>query len=141
MKLTRRRFFRSIIDYLPVIAVGSLSYPFFRFILFSEGLKREKVLIPIKRLVSIVTKFSHPPMFIVKEKNNKLLALDSHCTHMGCIVNYDPDKNIFICPCHGSEYNIDGVNIRGPTKRPLHKEPVKIIDDKVVVDYIYYKIS
>ena len=141
MRFTRRDILKKFIGSLPVIAIGSLSYPFIRFIFFSEGIKKERVVVQINKIVALVTKFNHPPMFIVKEKNKEPLVLDSHCTHMGCIVNFDPKKNIFICPCHGSEYNINGINIRGPTKRPLHRELTKVINNEVVIDYTYYKIS
>ena len=32
----------------------------------------------------------------------------SRCTHLGCTPNWFEAENRFKCPCHGSNYNIDG---------------------------------
>jgi Rieske Fe-S protein len=55
--------------------------------------------------------------------NGQFYVLDSRCTHQGCPVNkWDADANI-LCPCHGSNYNIDGSLISGaagPMQPPLN---------------------
>ncbi|MEH2256308.1 Rieske 2Fe-2S domain-containing protein [Nostoc sp.] len=35
-------------------------------------------------------------------------AIKPICTHLGCIVKWDFEKNHFICPCHGSQYDSQG---------------------------------
>jgi nitrite reductase/ring-hydroxylating ferredoxin subunit len=54
--------------------------------------------------------------------NGNLYVLDSKCTHQGCIVGkWDVNGNI-LCPCHGSNYSIDGSLIygaAGPFQPPL----------------------
>jgi cytochrome b6-f complex iron-sulfur subunit len=63
----------------------------------------------------------------------KLIALSTICTHLGCIPNWLGDK--FKCPCHGSGYYITGVNFEGPTPRPLERFAIsKDSDGFVVVD-------
>lgn len=59
---------------------------------------------------------------------NKLVAISTICTHLGCIPAWLAGDQKFKCPCHGSGYYIDGVNFEGPTPRPLerfaiHKDP------------------
>jgi cytochrome b6-f complex iron-sulfur subunit len=51
----------------------------------------------------------------------KLIALNTICTHLGCIPNWLPGDLKFKCPCHGSGYYITGVNFEGPTPRPLER--------------------
>jgi len=41
------------------------------------------------------------------------------CTHLGCRVDWNQEKNQFICPCHGSKYNSQGRVVHGPAKRSL----------------------
>lgn len=35
-------------------------------------------------------------------------ALSRMCTHMACALNFQPDENTFLCPCHGAEFNLQG---------------------------------
>jgi menaquinol-cytochrome c reductase iron-sulfur subunit len=41
------------------------------------------------------------------------------CTHLGCHVDWVKSANQFHCPCHGSVYTIDGLNVSGPAPLPL----------------------
>lgn len=61
-------------------------------------------------------------------------AISATCTHLGCTVRAEalPSPatigasgspliltHRFLCPCHGSQYTGDGVNVAGPAPRPL----------------------
>jgi cytochrome b6-f complex iron-sulfur subunit len=48
-------------------------------------------------------------------------ALYKVCTHLGCIYDWKDVDNKFICPCHGSQFQRDGVLIRGPAARDLDR--------------------
>jgi cytochrome b6-f complex iron-sulfur subunit len=57
---------------------------------------------------------------IVGRDARGLFAYSSVCTHAGCTVPAPASAaSGSECPCHGSQYNADGMNTRGPTKRPL----------------------
>lgn len=58
-------------------------------------------------------------------------ALNAVCTHLGCVVPWNPTENKFMCPCHGSQYNNEGKVIRGPAPRSLAMAGVENIDGKV----------
>ncbi|MFQ6078814.1 MAG: ubiquinol-cytochrome c reductase iron-sulfur subunit [Thermodesulfobacteriota bacterium] len=62
------------------------------------------------------------------------LAMSSICTHLRCIVPWVERNNLFECPCHGGKYNRVGEVVAGPPPRPLDLHPVKIVEDKIVVD-------
>jgi len=53
---------------------------------------------------------------IVRE-GNKLAAISTTCTHLGCIVGIADTG--FACPCHGSHYDQDGNVTAGPAPKPL----------------------
>ncbi len=48
-----------------------------------------------------------------------LTALDDRCTHLGCRQKWNPDRGLFECPCHGSEFDVAGNVKRGPATRPM----------------------
>lgn len=65
--------------------------------------------------------------------NDGLTVFSSVCTHLGCLVNWDNNKNEFLCPCHGGKYNINGDVIAGPPPKPLTRLPLEIREGKVYV--------
>ena len=49
-------------------------------------------------------------------------ALSSICTHQSCqITGFDSGSNQFICPCHGSKFDVNGKVTQGPAGRSLTK--------------------
>jgi nitrite reductase/ring-hydroxylating ferredoxin subunit len=58
----------------------------------------------------------------------QLVALSAVCTHNYCGTGYDPDAQLFVCPCHSSTYTTDGVNQPGgKTKRPLERCKIELL--------------
>jgi menaquinol-cytochrome c reductase iron-sulfur subunit len=65
---------------------------------------------------------------------NSFTAFGLNCTHLGCPVNWRPDAELFLCPCHGGVYYADGSVAGGPPPRPLLQYSVRIIEnDRVQV--------
>lgn len=57
-----------------------------------------------------------------------VLALYKVCTHLGCLYNWDNQEDKFICPCHGSQFQKDGVFITGPAPRSLDRFVMQVVD-------------
>ena len=72
------------------------------------------------------------PVGVIRS-NDKLYALSLICTHLGCIVNWHPEENRLICPCHAGIYDVNGAVLGGPPPRPLPTYEVRVIGDTVVV--------
>lgn len=64
-------------------------------------------------------------VIVVRNGNNELSALNPVCTHQGCIVEWSPDSNTLVCPCHNAEYAPDGEVLAAPAPAPLTTYPVK----------------
>ncbi|HYO01179.1 MAG TPA: Rieske (2Fe-2S) protein [Mycobacterium sp.] len=58
-------------------------------------------------------------------------GFSSVCTHAGCNVSSIADGKI-VCPCHNSEYNLDGTVAQGPAKQPLEAKAVSVQGDSIV---------
>ncbi|MEI6591734.1 MAG: Rieske 2Fe-2S domain-containing protein [Holophagaceae bacterium] len=55
--------------------------------------------------------------FLVKDATG-IYAITAICTHLGCTVGV-PVSGHFLCPCHGSQYDLGGANLVGPAVLPL----------------------
>jgi len=46
-------------------------------------------------------------------------AFADTCPHLGCKVDYQPGASHFRCPCHGSEFEMNGRKIKGPANKDM----------------------
>lgn len=72
-------------------------------------------------------------IFLVRQGESGVLALDSTCTHLGCRVSWDPDEELIKCPCHGGVYDRYGAVKSGPPPAPLARLTTKIEGDQILV--------
>ena|SRR3989338_1593024 len=73
-------------------------------------------------------------VWIVRD-NEKIYALATICTHLGCTPNWFPEHSKFKCPCHGSGFYKTGINFEGPAPRPLERYKINFNDDgEIVID-------
>ena len=61
---------------------------------------------------------------------DEVLAFSAVCPHQGCTVA--PDEGQFTCPCHGSQYELNGELKRGPARTGLTPFPVRVMDGQVL---------
>ena len=59
----------------------------------------------------------------------QIYALKAVCTHLGCTPIWLDGEQKFKCPCHGSGFARDGVNLEGPAPRPLERFAIRIAED------------
>jgi Rieske Fe-S protein len=59
------------------------------------------------------------PLALRRQDENTLTAISAVCTHAGCTVGLDGTTNTWLCPCHGSRFDLQGSVIGGPAARPL----------------------
>jgi len=73
--------------------------------------------------------------FYVVHNDDGLLALYWKCPHLGCTVPWAPNFQEFRCPCHGSIYDLNGINTGGPAPRPLDLMAISVQGNgDIVVD-------
>jgi cytochrome b6-f complex iron-sulfur subunit len=72
--------------------------------------------------------------FFLVNEGGEFFALYQICTHLGCLMRWDEEDQVYICPCHGAKFAKDGSVISGPIPRDLDRFAVEVVDGRVVVD-------
>ena len=57
-----------------------------------------------------------------RDPQGEVHAVSARCTHLGCIVSWNPVETSWDCPCHGSRFSVDGEVLQGPAARDLEKK-------------------
>ena len=60
-------------------------------------------------------------------------AVAADCTHGACSVEYSPDDEMLLCPCHDGLFDLAGRPVAGPLKVPLEVFEVEIRETEIVV--------
>lgn len=67
-------------------------------------------------------------------RNSKgIYAMVAVCTHLGCTPNWFPGEQRFKCPCHGSNFNLEGEVVAGPAPLPFYRAMISIAADGVMI--------
>lgn len=95
---------------------------------------------PRRKVVVSVARADIPPLgalvyresrVALMQANGEIYALSLVCTHLGCTLNVTSEK--LSCPCHGSEFDRQGMVLKGPADRPLKRLSVELRDGMVEV--------
>ncbi len=68
---------------------------------------------------------------LVQATAGSFTALSATCTHKGCVVSAPKDGKI-VCPCHQSEFGLDGSVQRGPATTPLPTVQITTTGDAIL---------
>ncbi len=72
------------------------------------------------------------------------IAISSICPHLGCGVHWDTSADNYLCPCHNSEFKIDGAiadPASSPSPRGLDHLAVEVRGSDIWVDYRTFKVG
>lgn len=56
---------------------------------------------------------------VYRSEDGTIARSSAVCTHVGCIVQWNPFEKCWDCPCHGSQFGPSGEVLNGPAIRPL----------------------
>lgn len=71
--------------------------------------------------------------FFLVNVDGEFRAFYQVCTHLGCLVRYVEGSG-YRCPCHGSQFALDGTLVASPAPRDMDQFPVEVVDGQIVVD-------
>src|SRR5215213_3492123 len=57
-----------------------------------------------------------------RDESGQLHLRSAVCTHLGCVVHWNPFEKCWDCPCHGSQFSTDGEALQGPAVSSLGEE-------------------
>jgi cytochrome b6-f complex iron-sulfur subunit len=143
--MKRKDFLHSLFAFIPLgIGFAGISFMGARFV-SPRKTKKQYRKIYAMNLNDIAINESKPfydlkgrELVLVRTGESTVKAISTTCTHLGCKVHWEADKNIFFCPCHNGVFNPDGVVLEGPPPRPLDTYRVDV-EGKVV--YLYSEIA
>jgi len=85
----------------------------------------QKFLVPVADIPEVGNEliFEDQKVILRRVSTEEVAAISLVCTHLGCTVNRV--ETGFQCPCHGSQYDSDGIVVGGPAPRTLHWLEIK----------------
>lgn len=134
----RRRFLRFLMSFSVVSTISIIAAPIVGFLIPPRvqssgggGRVLAGTLTDIPAGTGVVVAMGSKPV-IVTNTEAGVTAFSAVCTHLGCIVGYDPVVRQIVCPCHDGHFNASsGVVISGPPPRPLPPVATAIEEDQV----------
>lgn len=133
--VSRRGFLTLLVHGGWLAAMGVLVYQIGRF-LGAEGLESgPSPLVTAGKLADFppeTTTYVSAARAWVHHGPDELVALDAVCPHLGCLVQQKAGGSGFHCPCHGSEFGVEGELERGPAERPLRQLDIQTQSDSTV---------
>jgi cytochrome b6-f complex iron-sulfur subunit len=133
----RREFLQRILALLGLTTFASFLYPFFKYFSPPAGETGAKTLVLSKADIpagdSKEIVFNNTPCVVINRPDRGFVVFSRVCTHLGCLVDYQKDKKILLCPCHGGTYDLSGSVIFGPPPKPLQQFPLRVEGDSLII--------
>jgi cytochrome b6-f complex iron-sulfur subunit len=133
----RREFLKRVLALLGLTTFVSFLYPFFKYFSPPAGETGAKTLVLSKADIppgeSKEIVFNNTPGVVINRPDKGFVAFSRVCTHLGCLVDYQKDKKILLCPCHAGIYDLSGSVVTGPPPKPLQQFPLKVEGGSVII--------
>jgi cytochrome b6-f complex iron-sulfur subunit len=80
-----------------------------------------------------VVSVNNKPVIVINTPDG-YKALSAVCTHLGCIVFWNEQRQVIACPCHEAYFNTNGAVISGPPPAPLPVYRIQVDGDQIYVE-------
>ena len=133
----RRKFLVTFLAGEGAAAAAAIAWPLYRYLAPVGGEKSATtVVIPEAEVGEGEAKFfqyAGSAAVLVRKRGGELVALSAVCTHLGCIVQWEKEKQGFLCPCHAGHYSAEGAVLSGPPPKPLAPIPFRVAGGTITV--------
>jgi cytochrome b6-f complex iron-sulfur subunit len=134
-KESRRNFLVASLGGIAALAAGAIIYPIYRYLApvkdTEKGAKVSFAETDVPPGGAKFFQFRGETGVVVRKRGGEYVALSAVCTHLGCIVQWQNDRQDFLCPCHAGRYSAEGKVVSGPPPKPLARLPV-IVDKGII---------
>jgi Rieske Fe-S protein len=105
-------------------------------LLFGKKLSIDLNTVPKLKAIGgqITIKLLHEDVLLIRDSEKTIRVFNAHCTHKSCIVKYIEKDNRIECPCHGSQYDLNGNVLKGPAPKSLQAHSVEFDGNQIIVD-------
>ena len=135
--MKRRSFLKALFAILGTASVTSFAYPLVRYLAPPGSSDKDKKVVLAKADIPVggskIVLFNDKPVIVINRPGKGFVALSKIYTHLGCLVEYEKDKNRLICPCHAGTYDLEGNVLSGPPPGPLPKVSLKVEGEQLII--------
>jgi cytochrome b6-f complex iron-sulfur subunit len=71
-------------------------------------------------------------VLVARTAPQTFVALSATCSHEACLIT-DLDRDVYVCPCHGSRFDSGGNVLTGPAELPLYPLAATCADDVLTI--------
>ena len=105
-------------------------------LLFGKNLSIELDQVPkLKQIGGQITiKLTQGEVLLIRDSERTVRIFNAHCTHKGCLVKYKEKDGRIECPCHGSQFDLNGNVLRGPAQRSLPSYSGEINGSQIIME-------
>jgi len=125
----KRSFLKMLLIGLASVVALASGWGAWRFSVFDRGTGRRREIFPeaLGKLEVDVPLYQPDARawFVKRGAEEDLVAIDDRCPHLGCRPKWNAADALFECPCHGSQFDLDGKVKRGPATGPMARLSVK----------------
>jgi len=133
----RRKFIAVCLGGMAVSAAVAVGYPLFHYLAPLQSAESARKVVVSEQEVpdggARFFEYAGSVAVLVRKRGGDLVALSAVCTHLGCIVQWDKEKQSFLCPCHGGRFSPEGAVISGPPPKQLGRLPFAVANGAITV--------
>ncbi|MCP4203198.1 MAG: Rieske (2Fe-2S) protein [bacterium] len=74
------------------------------------------------------------PVWVVRTGEDAYVGMSAVCTHLHCVLDWDPERRVMDCPCHAGSFDLNGNVLSGPAPVPLERYVVETRMGRLVVN-------
>ncbi len=73
------------------------------------------------------------PVIVIRPRGDQVVAVSGICTHLRCVLRWDPKRTAVICPCHAGMFDLNGNVLSGPPNQPLKSFRTEVRSGEIYV--------